>query len=131
MYYVSKIQSRSKASHRKKSLCFPFPTHWLSVELISQLSNGTMGMLRLPSPCSFTSISLATDTIPAHRFSCRFCRCVYIPEIPGFVGLGQSFQKPYFLEWRREVLPCSHVNHSVSDIAQDPGRASKTCPFSL
>jgi len=32
------------------------------VELISQLSSGTMGMLRLPSPFSFTSISLATDT---------------------------------------------------------------------
>ncbi len=63
MYYVSKSQSRFKASHRKNnSLCFPFPTHWLSVELISQLSNGTMGMLRLPSPFSYPSISLGSDT---------------------------------------------------------------------
>ncbi|MCH7658970.1 MAG: hypothetical protein IIB05_11720 [Bacteroidetes bacterium] len=32
------------------------------MELISQLSNGTMGMLRLPSLISFPSISLGTDT---------------------------------------------------------------------
>jgi len=41
---------------------FSLPYSLAFMELISQLSNGTMGMLRLPSLFSFPSISLGTDT---------------------------------------------------------------------
>ena len=41
----------------------PLPSHWLSVEQISQLSNGTMNILRLPLLFSFPSVSLIQDTI--------------------------------------------------------------------
>jgi len=41
---------------------FSLPYSLAFMELISQLSNGTMGMLRLPSLFSFPSIPLGTDT---------------------------------------------------------------------
>ncbi len=41
---------------------FSLPYSLAFMGLISQLSNGNMGMLRLPSPFSFPSISLGTDT---------------------------------------------------------------------
>jgi len=44
-----------------------FPNHRLSSVLISRLSIGTMGMLRLPSSFSFPSVSLGKDT----TYACR------------------------------------------------------------
>jgi hypothetical protein len=41
---------------------FSLPYSLAFMELISRFSNGTMGMLRLPSLFSFPSISLGTDT---------------------------------------------------------------------
>jgi len=62
-------------------LAFPFPTHRLSAVLISRLSIGTMGMLRLPSSfsSSFPSVSLGTDTTYA---CCLFFALLQGQQVP-------------------------------------------------
>ena len=68
---------------------FSLPYSLAFMGLISQLSNGTMGMLRLPSSFSFPSISLGRDT--TYGISILLTRLSwwkYTPGRPGILWLG-------------------------------------------
>jgi len=73
---------------------FSLPYSLALTGLIRQISPdidrfGTMGMLRLPSPFSFPSVSLGLDTIYGIAFSFALIRWLYIPNKP-----GQYFARP-------------------------------------
>src|SRR5690625_7805781 len=78
------------------------------MELIHQLSNSTMKILRLPSSFSQSSVSLDFDTARILPLSLRILRWSYEPRMPGLFGSGLIRYHPHFLR-RREALLCSRV----------------------
>jgi hypothetical protein len=63
-----------EASLTKRFDKFSLPYSLAFTGLIHQLSIGTMGMLRLPSPVSVPSVSLGLDTIYGIVFSYVLCQ---------------------------------------------------------
>jgi len=76
--------------------------------LISQLSNGTMEVLRLPLPFFFSSLSLDWNTTCGTPLILNILSsgCTYSTDLDCFYS-----GNPYFpiLVWRQEALPCSHA----------------------
>jgi len=67
---------------------FPFPTHRLSSVMISRLSIGTMGMLRLPSSFSFPSVSLGQGTTCACCLFLSLLRGQQVPQVTRSIDLA-------------------------------------------
>ena len=69
------------------------------MELIHHRSNGTMSLLRLPSPISLTSVSLVFDTTTMVSFLTNTVGDTIYPQVLDYSGYGQSVSP--FLVWRR------------------------------
>src|SRR5690625_5064538 len=86
----------------------PLPYSLVLMELIHQLSNSTMKILRLPSSFSQSSVSLDFDTARILPLSLRILRWYYELRMPGLFADGLIRYHPHFLR-RREALLCSRV----------------------
>lgn len=107
---------------------FSLPYSLAFLGQISQLSSGTMGMLRLPLSFSSPSVSLGFDTTYG-TLSFLSSAMVSVLTSPDLEILGKVFPYLPLLVWRQEALPCFHV--CLSYLWYRPRPRSDQCNLSF